>query len=315
MYPPIEPYHYDYLAVSDQHNLYYEQVGHPLGVPVLFLHGGPGGGCTPFSRRFFDPRFFRTVLFDQRGSGKSVPYASISENTTAHLIADIEQLRTELGIEQWIVFGGSWGSTLALCYAIQYPDRVAHLVLRGIFLARSSEVEWLYGSNGAARIYPHKHKQFCAHVGLSSPVSAQEILTVYGQKLNCGVDEEEHAAAVAWDTWECGIAQLIPESLLISNPRNSLAIARIESHYFLHNSFLEDNYILNNATRIKHIHTTIINGRYDVICPPVSATELHELLPLSELLIAPDGGHASSDPGVSRLLVETMEKLKLSASL
>ena len=311
MYPIFEPFNSDYLPVSTTHHLYFEEVGHPFGLPVLFLHGGPGGGITTHCRRFFDPTFYRAILFDQRGSGKSKPYASIEDNTTAHLVDDIEQLRRMLGIDSWIVFGGSWGSTLAMAYAIAHPDRVRALVLRGVFLARQYEIEWLYGTNGAARLFPKAYKRF---LSILSAKEQLRPLRSYYQRLTEGPEHTQLIAAREWDIWETSISQLIPTALpedTYEDLESSLGIARIETHYFVHNSFLpHDDYLLDGAKKLAHIPTFIINGRYDIVCPIQTAVDLHEAMPHSELIVVPDAGHSTSEKGIEKALLMTMNRLR-----
>ena len=283
MFPSIQPFNSGYLQVSQTHNLYYEEVGNPLGTPVLFLHGGPGGGINTYVRRFFNPNHYRAVLFDQRGSGKSTPFACIEENTTQALIEDIETLRKELNIESWVVMGGSWGSTLALLYAIHHPDRVRALVLRGVFLARPCEIDWLYGPAGAARIFPKDYSYFVADL---SEEERKNLIPSFLGRLTDPSLSVQLRAVNDWNRWEMGISQLIP----VEEPEDfhntleeGLAIARIEAHYFTNNSFLpSENYILENCDTIAHIPCEIIQGRYDIVCPPQSAYELHQKLPLSK---------------------------------
>lgn len=311
MYPIFEPYDSGHFPVSETHQLYYEQVGKPLGQPVLFLHGGPGGGIFPAARRFFDPLFYRVVLFDQRGSGQSLPYACIEENTTQHLIDDIEELRKELGIDSWVVFGGSWGSTLALAYAIAHPERVDGLVLRGIFLARQQEISWLYGPHGAARLFPRAYERFSRFIGTSE---TKELIQKYYRKMTTGDIYDQMIAAREWDIWETAISQLLPLPEQEDNYADleaSLAIGRIESHYFANNSFLPtDGYLLEEAKKLPKIPTFIVNGRYDVICPSYSALELHRAMPHSELTIVPDAGHSTGEKGIALALLTAMNRLK-----
>jgi proline iminopeptidase len=311
MYPVFEPYHSDYLPVSPVHYLYYEQVGNPIGTPVVFLHGGPGGGITNQCRRFFDPLHYRVILFDQRGSGKSRPYACIEENTTSHLVDDIEKLRKHLGIKEWIVFGGSWGSTLALAYAIAHQKRVMALVLRGIFLARQQEIDWLYGPNGAARLFPTEYNRF---LSVLSTMEKRKPLQAYYQKLTKGPEEVQLRAAREWDIWESSISQLLPSPMPddeYTDLETSLAIARIESHYFVNDSFLpNEDYLLNGASQLSNIPTFIVNGRYDIVCPPSTAIELHETMLHSELKIVHNAGHSTSEKGIAKALVGIMNRLK-----
>jgi proline iminopeptidase len=313
MYPLVEPYHTDYLQVSELHSMYFEEVGNPDGQPVVFVHGGPGGGIFPNCRRFFDPKHYRVILFDQRGAGQSKPYSELRENTTQDLIADMELLREHLQIEQWIVFGGSWGSTLSLAYAIQHPEHVRALVLRGIFLGRTREIEWLYGPNGAACIFPQEYKRF---IEFLNPEERDTPVHSYYIRLTEGTEDERLRAAWEWDIWESSISQLIPYARDWDNStpdewQESLAIARIETHYFVNNSFFpNDQYLLDGAATLDHIPTTIVNGRYDVICPCITAFELAEVMPHAEVIIVPDTGHSSMERGTSDVLTATMNRLK-----
>jgi len=311
MYPIFEPYDSGHLPVSEIHQIYYEQVGNPMGAPVLFVHGGPGGGIYPSARSFFDPLYYRTILFDQRGAGKSLPYACVEENTTQDLINDMEELRKELGIEKWILFGGSWGSTLALAYAIAHPNRVMALVLRGIFLARQSEIDWLYGANGAARLFPQEYERFSNFIGETEP---QKVISAYYQKMTTGDEHSQLVAAREWDIWESSISQLIPHPPAedeYANLESSLAIGRIEAHYFAHNSFFpDDEYLLREAKKLPKMPVTIVNGRYDVICPSHTALELHKAIPQSKLIVIPDAGHSSGEKGTANALLEAMNQLR-----
>lgn len=311
MFPSIQPFNSGYLQVSKNHNLYYEEVGNPEGTPVLFLHGGPGGGINTYVRRFFNPNHYRAVLFDQRGSGKSTPYACIEENTTQDLIDDIETLRKALNIESWVVMGGSWGSTLALIYAIQYPNRVRALILRGVFLARPCEIEWLYGPNGAARLFPKGYGYFVA--GLSEK-ERKNLIPSFLKRLTHSSPNVQLRAVNDWNRWEMGISQLIPAEEpedFHNSLEDGLAIARIEAHYFMHDSFLpSENYILDNCDAIAHIPCEIIQGRYDIVCPPQSAYELHQKLPLSNLHIIVDAGHSSVERGISRGIHTALKKFQ-----
>ena len=311
MYPIFEPYDSGHFPVSDIHHLYYEQVGNPRGRAVLFLHGGPGGGIFPAARRFFDPLFYRLVSFDQRGSGQSLPYAAVEENTTQDLINDIEELRKDLGIESWIVFGGSWGSTLALAYAIAHPTRVDALVLRGIFLGRRKEIEWLYGPNGAARLFPTEYERFSLFI---KETETDALIKSYYLKMTEGEEYDQLIAAREWDIWETSISQLLPlptpEDEYV-NLGTSLAIGRIESHYFVNNSFFpHDNYLLEGAAKLPKFPTFIVNGRYDVICPSSTAVELHKAMPHAELTIIPDAGHSTNEKGIALALLTAMNQLK-----
>jgi proline iminopeptidase len=313
MYPVIQPYHKNFLQVDARHHIYFEEVGNPRGYPVVFVHGGPGGGVFPNCRRFFDPRHYRIILFDQRGSGQSRPYADLVDNTTPNLIGDMEVLREYLNIEQWMVFGGSWGSTLSLAYAIEHPDRVRALILRGIFLARQEEIDWLYGPNGAARMFPAEYARFM------SILSPEERITPVESYYKYLTDDDELVqlkAAWEWDIWESSISQLIPYQRDWDNTspedwQASLAIARIESHYFVNQSFLPyENQLLDGAKTLGHIPTTIVNGRYDVICPCKTAYELAEAMPHADFIIVPDTGHSSMEQGTSDVLTQVMDQYR-----
>jgi proline iminopeptidase len=309
LYPLLNPFDAGQLKVDDIHTLYYEQSGNPAGVPVVFLHGGPGAGSSPKQRQFFDPRHYRIVIFDQRGAGKSTPQGELRQNTTAHLVADIEQLRKHLRIDRWHAFGGSWGSTLALAYAIQHPARVLSLTLRGIFLMRQREMEhFLYGMRTT---FPEAWEDFA---GPLSVAERGDILSAY-YRLLTHPDPKIHLPAVLrWSAYEHACLRLIPEkSEAIKATENSddigyaYAIARLECHYFVHNRFDPDDYLLRNVDKIRHIPCVIVQGRYDVICPPVTAYELHKHWPEAQFIIVPDAGHSSSEPGTVSELVKAMD--------
>lgn len=310
LFPEIEPYHTGYLKVSDRHQLYYEACGNPEGYPVVFLHGGPGGGIQEKYRRFFDPDFYRIILFDQRGAGKSLPYADLQDNTTWDLVADIEKLRHELGIEKWLVFGGSWGSTLALSYAITHPDHVSGLVLRGIFLCRPEEIQWLY-QEGASWLYPDSWEKYLAVI---PPEERHDLVKAYYRRLTAVEPEIHLAAARAWSTWEAATSKLIPDPELVAafdQSEFALAFARIECHYFVHDSFFPTkNYLLENINKIRHIPGYIVHGRYDVVCPVRSAWDLHRAWPEAELQIVPDAGHSAMEPGILHHLIRFCEDFK-----
>ena len=308
LYPAIETYDQGMLPVSPVHTLYYEQSGNPEGLPVVFLHGGPGGGTVPDYRRFFDPAAYRIVLFDQRGSGKSTPHANLEENTTWHLVADIERIREHLGIENWVVFGGSWGSTLALAYAQTHPERVRALVLRGIFLCRPKEIRWFY-QEGASAIYPDAWEHY---VKVIPEAERGDLLAAFYRRLT-GEDETVRLeAARAWSIWEGSTSKLYPDEDLISHfgdPQFAIAFARIECHYFTHNAFFDtDNYLIENVGRIRHIPAVIVQGRYDVVCPLMSAWELHRAWPEADLKIIPDSGHSALERGTRSALVEATDR-------
>lgn len=296
LYPAIEPYHQGRLDVGDGHELYYEECGNPRGKPVVFLHGGPGSGCSAAMRRFFNPDIYRTVLFDQRGSGRSTPHASLKNNTTWNLVEDIEVLRAALQIRRWMVFGGSWGSTLALAYAEQHPEHVSELVIRGIFLGRGSELDWLY-KEGTNQLFPDQWQKFIAPIPRSE---RRDLLGAYYRRL-IGHDAAEQAtAAKAWAIWEGATSQLIPQDAHIeafSEDKMALAVARIESHYFVNSCFLDENQLLDNIAKVRGIPAVIVQGRYDALCPVMNAWELSKAWPEAKLRIVPDAGHSAFEPG------------------
>lgn len=307
LYPPIEPYRVQNLTVDGRHRLYVEESGNPAGLPVLFLHGGPGAGCAAYHRRFFDPAVYRIILFDQRGAGRSTPHAELTGNTTWDLVADMERLREQLGIGRWLLFGGSWGSTLALAYAENHPARVAGLVLRGIFLCRDQEIAWFY-QRGASQVFPDYWEAFVAPV---APQQRGDLLHAY-HRLLTGEDEVKRmAAAKAWSTWEGRTASLLPDPALVeffAAPHTALSIARIECHYFVNHAFLRPNQLLADAASLGAIPGVIVQGRYDLICPMASAWELHRAWPASELRIIPDAGHSATEPGIRQALVEATDR-------
>lgn len=310
LYPPIEPYDQNMLPVSPVHTLYYEQSGNADGLPIVFLHGGPGGGVDPAYRRFFDPSVYRIVLFDQRGAGKSTPHASLEDNTTWHLVADIEKLREHLSVESWIVFGGSWGSTLALAYAQTHPERVRALVLRGIFLCRPREIQWFYQA-GASAIYPDVWEQFLQVI---PEAERGDMLSAYHRRLTSDDEATRIEAARAWSIWEASTSKLFPDPNLIDHfgdPHFASAFARIECHYFTNNSFFEtDNYLIENIEKIRHIPAVIVQGRYDVVCPMMSAWDLHRAWPEADLQVIADAGHSALEPGNRSALVEATDRLR-----
>ncbi len=311
LYPEIEPYTTGYLKVSDFHTIHYEEAGNPEGYPALFLHGGPGVGILPDYRRFFDPNYYRIVLPDQRGAGKSKPHAALQENTTEDLVEDLEKLRIHLGLSQWLIMGGSWGSTLALCYAISYPDNVAGIIIRGVFLARPGEIAWLHQDGGASQIYPREWQEYLAAI----PEHEHDDTVKAYYKILTGKDEKARlAAARAWSRWEAAIMTLRPDPKAVDamiNDSAALSIGRIECHYTVNSFFMKtDNYILDNAVKIKHIPCRIVQGRYDIICPMVSAWQLHKTLPESKLRIVVDGAHSPMDAGMIHELVQASEDFK-----
>ena len=312
LYPPIEPFDTGRLRVSPIHELYYEQVGNPNGQPAVFLHGGPGGGLTLDYRRYFDPEIYRVVLFDQRGSGQSTPHASLEDNTTWHLVEDIERLREHFGIERWLVFGGSWGSTLALTYAETHPDRVTALVLRGIFLCRPREIRWFYQEGeGASAIFPDTWEHYVEVIPKSERA---DMLSAYYRRLMSDDESVRLEAARAWSIWEGSTSKLFPDPDLINQygePHKALALARIECHYFVNNIFFDsDNYLIENVGKIRHIHAVIVQGRYDIVCPMMSAWDLHRAWPEADLQIVPDAGHSITEPGIISRLVAATDRFR-----
>ncbi|HSW87496.1 MAG TPA: prolyl aminopeptidase [Rhabdochlamydiaceae bacterium] len=310
MYPEIEPFRTDFLIVSEDHDLYWEESGNPNGQPILFLHGGPGSCTEPLFRRFFDPETYRIILMDQRGCGKSTPHASLKDNTTWHLVEDIDKLRAYLSIKKWIVFGGSWGSTLALCYAITHSEHVKGLILRGIFLVRQKELKWFY-QFGAHHIFPDEWEKFVAPIPVSE---RQDLISAYYKQLTSSDPDLRRTAAKAWSGWEAATLKLMYDSNLFSKftaDEHADSISRIECHYFVNRAFMEtDNWILENVFKIRSIPGIIVHGRYDVICPVENAWELHKAWPESTLEIVPDAGHAISEKGISEALVRATDNFK-----
>jgi proline iminopeptidase len=308
LYPPIEPYDSDRLAVSDLHTLYYEQCGNPAGKPVVFLHGGPGAGCGPDHRRYFDPARYRIVLFDQRGAGRSTPFAELRQNTTWDLVADIERLRLHLGIEHWQVFGGSWGSTLALAYAQSHPDRVSELVLRGVYLLRRFELEWMY-QHGLSMIWPEFWQDYIAPI---PPSQRADMISAYHRQLTSDDRALRMQAARAWATWEGRTSFLrVDENFVASfgSDETAEAVARIECHYFINGGFFDhDDQLLRHADRLAGIPLVMVHGRYDLLCPPTNAWELQRAVPGSELIFVADAGHSAAEPGIRSALIETTDR-------
>jgi proline iminopeptidase len=308
LYPPIEPFAVEQLAVDYGHLLYLEQSGRPDGLPALFLHGGPGAGCGPAHRRFFDPERYRIILFDQRGCGRSTPHASLEHNSTWDLVADIERIRRHLGIERWLVFGGSWGSTLALAYAEAHPERVSALVLRGIFLCRPEEIRWFY-QEGANWIFPDFWQDFLAPIPLAE---RGDLLHAYFRRLTEADPGMRSLAAKAWSIWEGRCATLLPDPDIrraFSDEQLALSLARIEAHYFVHQAFLQPNQLLAEAWRLADIPGVIVHGRYDLICPLRSAWELSKAWPQAAFEVVADAGHAAFEPGIQRALVAATDRL------
>lgn len=302
LYPELKPYQRHSLAVSELHELYIDEAGNPDGIPVLFVHGGPGGGCDASSRRFYDPAVYRIVTFDQRGCGRSTPHGELAENTSQNLIADIEAIRVRLDIDSWVLFGGSWGSTLSLLYAQHHPERVKALILRGIFLCRQCDFDWLY-KEGANRIFPDYWEEFIKPIPQSE---RDDLAQAYYSRL-LGDDELlRMGAAKAWSAWEGNCSKLRPSPTTLAKftkPHNALALARIETHYFVNKGFIDENQILNNMQPIKDIPGRIVHGRYDMVCPLDSALSLHRQWPNSELVIVRDAGHSASEPGIVDALI------------
>lgn len=308
LYPEIEPYQQGMLPVDAQHTLYWEQSGNPDGIPVLFLHGGPGAGSTPNHRRFFDPAHYRIVIYDQRGAGRSTPLGEIQDNTTPHLIEDIEALRRHLSIEQWLIFGGSWGSTLALAYGEAHPSRCLGIILRGIFLCRKSEIDWfLYGLR---HFFPEAWQDFVAPL---SPHERKDILAAYYQRLMDPDPAIHMPAARAWSRYEGRCSTLLPSPETVnyfSGDTVALGLARMEAHYFSHDIFLPQNSLLDNVKKLHGIPAIIVQGRYDAVCPIVSADDLHHAWPQAEYIIIEDAGHSAWEPGIRSALVQATEKFK-----
>ena len=312
LYPSIEPYDTGMLALDETHTMYWEQSGHPGGLPVLFLHGGPGAGATAVHRRFFDPSTYRIIVFDQRGAGRSTPRGDLTNNTTADLVADIERLREHLGIKQFLLFGGSWGSTLALAYAEAHPDRCMGLVIRGIFLGRPVEIDWfLYGLK---TVFPEAWRDL---VSVLPENEHGDILKNFYRRL-LDADPRVHLpAARAWSRYEgaCSTLHPSPETVAAFGEDDlAYALARIETHYFTNGNFMSENALLDNIGAVTHLPCKIIQGRYDMICPIATADELHRAWPGSEMIIVPDAGHSAMDPGVREALVTTTERCKIEFS-
>lgn len=308
LFPPIEPYATGMLPLDARHTMYWEQSGNPYGVPVVFLHGGPGAGATPTHRRFFDPSHYRIIVFDQRGAGRSSPLGSLVDNTLAHLVADMEALRGHLGVERWTVFGGSWGSTLALAYAEAHARRCLALVLRGIFLCRRGEVEWFL--HGMRTVYPEAWRAFA---GFIPEAERRELLHAYYRRLVDPSPAVHMPAARAWSTYEGACSTLLPSPDTVAafgEDRMALGLARIEAHFFLHHVIAPDDDLVAHVHRIRHVPATIVQGRYDMVCPIVSADELARAWPEAEYIVVPDAGHSAMEPGIRSQLVAATERLK-----
>lgn len=308
LFPEIEPYDHGQLALDDTHIMYWEQCGNPNGVPVLYLHGGPGAGSGKDARRFFDPKFYRIVVYDQRGAGRSTPLGELKNNTTPHLISDIEVLRQMLDIESWLVFGGSWGSTLALLYAEHHPARVTGLILRGIFLCRQMEIDWF--AHGIRHFYPDAWDEW---TGILPPEKRGDPLAAYYDLLHSKDTKAANRAAHYFSRYEGTNSTLLPNADLVKNFDDdvlAVGLARMETHYFRHHIFFPENYILDNIAKIRHIPGVIVQGRYDMVCPPVSAFDLKKAWPEAELQIIQDAGHSRTEPGIQDALLAATERFK-----
>ena len=312
LYPEIDPFRTGRLKVSPVHEIYFEESGNPDGKPVVFMHGGPGGGTEPKHRRYFDPSVYRIVLLDQRGCGRSTPFASLEANTTWDLVSDVEKVRTELGIETWLVFGGSWGSTLALAYAETHPERVTELVLRGIFLLRKAEIQWFY-QDGASWIYPDAWEQYVNHI----PADERgDLVSAFYKRLTSNDPAVQSAAAKVWSVWEGSTSCLVPNTDLIARTAGdefALAFARIECHYFVNDGWLTDGRELlakSNIEKIRKIPGVIVQGRYDVVCPAKSAWDLHRAWPEADLRMVTEAGHAASEPGIVHELIRATDRFR-----
>ncbi|NNF53298.1 MAG: prolyl aminopeptidase [Acidimicrobiales bacterium] len=309
-YPEIEPYDTGMLAVSDLHSIYFEESGNPDGKPAVFLHGGPGAGSNPKHRRLWDPTAYRIIVFDQRGCGRSTPHAELRENTTWDLVADMERLRDDLGIDRWQVFGGSWGSTLALAYSQTYPDRVTEIILRGIFLLRPWEIQWFY-QRGASAIFPDLFAAYCDHV---APEEQDDLLSAYHRRLNSDDPAVVSAAAAAWSAWEGSTLSLLPRPDLVetfTDHHLAVSLARIESHYFVNGGWFEsEDQLLRNVDWIRDIPAVIVHGRYDVITPIQNAWDLKQAWPEAELIISPDAGHSFDEPANLDVLIRATDRFR-----
>jgi proline iminopeptidase len=308
LFPPIEPFRSGRLPVDATHTLYWEESGNPQGVPVVFLHGGPGSGATPTHRRFFDPSFYRIVVFDQRGAGRSTPLASIQDNTTDHLVEDLESLRRHLGIERWLVFGGSWGSTLALAYGEAHPERCLGFVLRGIFLCRASEVDWFL--HGMRFYFPEAWRSFADHL---PPNERADLLGNYYRRLTDPDPRVHMPAARAWSVYEGACSTLLPSPETVSafgEDRMALSLARIEAHFMKHGGFMPEADLLHNIDRLRRHPAVIVQGRYDTVCPIVTADELVRAWPEAEYVIVRDAGHSAMEPGIRLQLLAAVDRMK-----
>ncbi|BAZ47601.1 prolyl aminopeptidase [Nostoc ellipsosporum NOK] len=308
LYPPIAPYLEGSLQVSDLHTIHYEESGNPQGKPIVLLHGGPGGGCLPIYRQYFNPEKWRLVMFDQRGCGRSTPHAELRENTTWDLVNDIEKLRQHLNIEKWVVFGGSWGSTLSLAYSQTHPSRCTGLILRGIFMLRQKELRWFY-QEGASYIFPDAWSEYVKPIPIEE---RDDMLTAYYQRLTSADAQIQLECARAWSIWEGSTSKLFPDLEVMQkfgNHQFATAFARIECHYFINKGFFEtEDQLLLNVDRIRHIPAVIVQGRYDVVCPMISAWELHCAWPEAEFIVIGDAGHSMMEPGISSALIAATDK-------
>jgi proline iminopeptidase len=309
LFPPIEPYASGMLELDAPHRMYYEQSGNPRGVPVVFLHGGPGAGASAVHRQFFDPAFYRIVVLDQRGAGRSTPLGCLEDNTTPKLVSDLERLREHLGISKWLVFGGSWGSTLALAYAEHHPEHCLGLVLRGIFLCRKSEIDWfLYGLR---QVFPEAWRTFSGYV---PEAERGDLLTAYHKRLTHPDPAVHMPAARCWSVYEGSCSTLLPNPALVADfatDRVALGLARIEAHYFVNDIFLPPDFLLENASRLKSIPGVIVQGRYDIVCPAISADDLHHAWPQAQYHVVADAGHSAFEPGIRSRLVAATQEFKL----
>jgi proline iminopeptidase len=308
LFPPLEPSSAGMLPLDGRHAMYWEQAGNPAGAPVVFLHGGPGAGSSPNHRRFFDPAHYRIIVYDQRGAGRSTPLGELTDNTTPHLVADLERLREHLGLDRWLVFGGSWGSTLAIAYAEAHPERCTGLILRGIFLCRKSEIDWfLYGLR---TLFPEAWRQFA---GAIPEAERGDLLTAYHRRLTDPDPAVHMPAARAWSVYEGSCSTLLPSAETVSYFAGdvvALGLARIEAHYFRHDIFLPENALLANVHRLRGIPAVIVQGRYDAVCPIVTADDLHAAWPEAEYVVVPDAGHSAWEPGIASELVKATERFK-----
>ncbi len=308
LYPPRQPYNEGELKVSDLHTIHFEESGNPEGKPIVLLHGGPGGGCPPFYRQYFDPEKWRLVMFDQRGCGQSKPHAELQENTTWDLVNDIEKLREYLNIHQWVVFGGSWGSTLSLAYSQTHPDRCKGLILRGIFMLRQKEIRWFY-QEGASYIFPDAWEEYVKPIPINE---RDDLVTAYYQRLTSPDAQIRLEAARAWSIWEASTSRLFPDldlKQMFGIDAFAEAFARIECHYFINKGFIDpEDKLLLNIDRIRKIPAVIVQGRYDVVCPMMSAWELHRAWPEAEFIVVADAGHSMSEPGIRTCLIEATDK-------